>query len=175
MIPLHINIGDAHQVYCCQVEGFPEGPSSSSAASCSHVHCTNLGTKLTCSLCPTMFLTLMSSDSMASRHITLGVRTQLKKGYTSVHKKNYVIYKPIHNNKKRNVAKVIYFLINHGGATSTNTIHQVPLFMLPHCFVLYIVSRVILPWHLWILYGESFGFPSGAVALRPMLCNPKFI
>ena len=36
---------------------------------------------------------------------------------------NYVIYKPICN-KKRTVAKVINLLINHGGVTFTNTMHQ---------------------------------------------------
>ena len=55
MTPLHVNIGDANWVYHCQVEGCPEGPSSSHATICSHVCCTHLGMKLLCSLFPIMF------------------------------------------------------------------------------------------------------------------------
>ena len=84
MTSLYIKVGDAHWVYCCWVKGCPEGPSSSHAAICSHMHHTHLGMKLTCSLCPAMFLTLMPSDGMASRHITLGPQIQLKECHTSV-------------------------------------------------------------------------------------------
>ena len=48
MIPLYINVGDEHQVYCCQVEGCPEGPSSSHATICSHVCCTPIWSQIWC-------------------------------------------------------------------------------------------------------------------------------
>ena len=81
MLPMHINIGNAHWVYCCQAKGCPEGHSSSHAAIYSHVHHTLLGTKPSA---PPCFLRLTSSGSIASGHITLGLPTQLKKGYTSI-------------------------------------------------------------------------------------------
>ena len=39
--------------------------------------------------------------------------------------------------------------------------------MLPHCFTLHLVSRVVLSKHSQSLYGESFCFPSRAVVLGP--------
>ena len=38
MEPLKINVGDTEWVYCCCVQGCTEGPSTSQAAICSHVH-----------------------------------------------------------------------------------------------------------------------------------------
>ena len=55
MIYLHINVGGAHWVYCCWVEGCPDGPFSSHAIICSYMCYAPLGIKLTCSLCPSMF------------------------------------------------------------------------------------------------------------------------
>ena len=52
MTPLCIKIGNAHWVYHCWVKGCPEGPSSSSAAICSHVHCTHLDNKADMFLLP---------------------------------------------------------------------------------------------------------------------------
>ena len=115
----------------------------------------------------------MTSDGMESGHITLALQTPTSGRLHYSRKKNYVIYdyviyETIHNNKKRNVAKVNDLLINHGGVTSTNTMCQVSLFlMLPHGLPMYLVSGIILPRHWQSLYGESFGFPGGAVALRP--------
>ena len=55
MAPLHVNVGDVHQVYHCQVKGYPEGPLYSYATICSHVHGTHLAIKLSCLLCPITF------------------------------------------------------------------------------------------------------------------------
>ena len=82
MIPLHVNVGDAHWVYHCWVEGSLRDP-------CPPMHHINLGMKLSCPLCPITFLTLMPSNNMASRHITLGFQTQCKEYYTHMYiKKN---------------------------------------------------------------------------------------
>ena len=69
MTPLHINVGDTHQVYCCQVGGCPEGPPSSYATICAHVCHTHLDMKLSSPLYPFTFLTPMPSYGMVSGHI----------------------------------------------------------------------------------------------------------
>ena len=72
MAPLCVNIGDTNWVYHCQVEGCPEGPSSSHATICTHVHHIHLGTKLLCPLCPITFFNTDTLKWMASKHIALG-------------------------------------------------------------------------------------------------------
>ena len=52
---LRINVGNTRWVYHCHVEGCTEGPSTSQAAICSHVHQAHLGTKLLCAFCPQTF------------------------------------------------------------------------------------------------------------------------
>ena len=54
--PMCINVSDTQWVYCCWVEGCPEGPLSSYAAICAHGHHAHLGTKLTCPFCPVTFI-----------------------------------------------------------------------------------------------------------------------
>ena len=56
MAPVHVNISDSQQVYCCQAKGCPEGPSSSHAAICAYVCDTYLGMKLLCPFIPITFL-----------------------------------------------------------------------------------------------------------------------
>ena len=55
MVPLYINVGDTKWIYCCQVEGCPEGHLTSCAAIFAHVHWTNFGMKLSCPSCPHTF------------------------------------------------------------------------------------------------------------------------
>ena len=52
---LYINIGDTKWILHCQVEGCPEGPSTSHATICAHVHQAHLGRKLMCPSCPSTF------------------------------------------------------------------------------------------------------------------------
>ena len=96
---------------------------------------------------------------MASRHITLGLQTPLKKGYSSIYKKNLMIMSLMNSYiiVRKNVAKVINYLLNHSGVTSTNTMCQMSFFfsMLLHCFALHLVSRVMLP----RAHGASMGYP----------------
>ena len=53
--PYMSTIGDTHWVFCCWVEGCPEGPLSPHATICTHVHHAHLYMKLSCSLCPITF------------------------------------------------------------------------------------------------------------------------
>ena len=54
--PLRLNVGYTKWVYCCHVEGCPEGPSMSGVAICSYVHQAHLGTKFSCPSCPQTYL-----------------------------------------------------------------------------------------------------------------------
>ena len=71
MGPMHVNVNDAKQVYCCQAKGCPEGLLSSHATICAHVCHTHLYMKLSCPFCLVTFLILTPSSGMANRHITL--------------------------------------------------------------------------------------------------------
>ena len=58
MQPLRIQLGDAKQVYQCQVEGCKEGPSTSLAAICTHIRKVHVGVGLVCPLCSKTFFNL---------------------------------------------------------------------------------------------------------------------
>ena len=55
MQPLHIQLGGIKSVYRCQVVGCKEGPSTSHATICTHVHRVHLGVGLVCPLCNKSF------------------------------------------------------------------------------------------------------------------------
>ena len=58
MTPLCLNVGGIKRVYKCWVEGCSEGPSTSQAAICAHVHCDHLRVRLACPSCNQTFLNL---------------------------------------------------------------------------------------------------------------------
>ena len=61
MVHMRINVDNTRQVYCCHVEGCTEGPSTSWAAICSHMHQAYLDAKLSCALCSQTFF---STDAL---------------------------------------------------------------------------------------------------------------
>ena len=61
--PLHLQDGGIKMVYKCGVEGCSDGPSTSWAAICAHVHRDHLGVRLPCPSCTKTFL-----NSDALRH-----------------------------------------------------------------------------------------------------------
>ena len=58
MTPIHLQLGDIKRVYKCQVEGCTEGPSTSNAEICAHVHREHLGVGLMCPSCAKTFFNL---------------------------------------------------------------------------------------------------------------------
>ena len=63
MQPLHLQFGGIKRVHKCQVEGCTEGPSTSHATICTHVHRVHLGVGLVCPICDKPFF-----DPDALRH-----------------------------------------------------------------------------------------------------------
>ena len=61
MISLHLQLGGIKRMYKCQVEGCMEGPSTSHAAICIHVHREHLGVGLACPSCAKTFF---NSDTL---------------------------------------------------------------------------------------------------------------
>ena len=61
MTPLHLQLGDIKRVYKCWVKDCREGPSTSHATICVHVHRDHLGVGLACPSCNKTFSTWMTS------------------------------------------------------------------------------------------------------------------
>ena len=61
MVPLRINVGNTKWVYHCHVEGYPERPSNSQAAICSHMCKAHLGNKISC---PSYTQTFFNTDTL---------------------------------------------------------------------------------------------------------------
>ena len=55
MQPIHIQLEGIKRVHRCQVEGCREGPSTSCATICAHMHKVHLGVGLVCPLCNKSF------------------------------------------------------------------------------------------------------------------------
>ena len=129
MMPLNINIGDTHWVYCHQVKGCLEW--GTLILPCCHIvlMCTASIWAKSCHVpsAPLLFLTPMPSNGMASGHITLGPQTQLKECYTCMYKK--VVFETPNVQKEIQFLitfnHVINLLINHGGVTSPDTVCHV--------------------------------------------------
>ena len=64
--------------YHCHVEGYTEGPSTSQAVICFHMYQAHLGSRLSFPSVPGHSVTLTPSNTMASRHIPLGLLTLSK-------------------------------------------------------------------------------------------------
>ena len=120
MAPIHINVGDTKQIYHFQVEGCPEGPSTSHVTICAHVHQAHLGMKLWCPSCPSTFFNTESCPQMIWQvgALVWVFRPNLRNVCTHVFtKKNLYLF--IKNYiqklicKKKNAPNVIYPLINH--------------------------------------------------------------
>ena len=94
MVSLCVNIGNAHWVYCCQVEDALRDPCLPVLPSA--LICAMFIWAQSCCVpsVPLLFLTPMPSNSMPSGHITLGLCIQLKECYTHIHKKELLL-KPI--------------------------------------------------------------------------------
>ena len=71
MTPLYLNVGGVKRVYKCQVEGYSEGPSTSQAAICTHVHHDHLGVRLACPSCTQTFLNPEASQENSYFWITI--------------------------------------------------------------------------------------------------------
>ena len=103
-----------------------------------------------------MFLILMPLSSIAGGHIALGLQTSLMTDYISIYKKNmsctnsYIMV-------KESVAKVINLLINFGGVTSTNTMHQVSFLF--WCYLIVSLCTSFLGLYCPGTHGSSMGNP----------------
>ena len=60
MTPLWLQLWDIKGAYKCQIEGYTEGPSSSHAAICAHIHRQHLGVRLACPSCNKTFFNLVT-------------------------------------------------------------------------------------------------------------------
>ena len=71
MQPLCIHLGGIKRVYRCQVKGCKEGPSTSHATICTHMHRVHLGVGLVCPLCKKSFFNPDTFRCHKKSHINL--------------------------------------------------------------------------------------------------------
>ena len=71
MQPLCIQLEGIKRVYRCQVEGCREGPSTSCATICAHMHRVHLGVELVCPLCNKSFFNPGTFRHHKKSHINL--------------------------------------------------------------------------------------------------------